>query len=136
MNPKVTSPAVLNLRAVLITAALICLCVSSNVGLQFFPLPAAMTSVAVEIQLDQPNTALHVPYADAQSFRVPMMRQLKKRADREQTKTDQFIELPNARFDLARNSFGIQNDEPVCFLTPTAMAPSAGRAPPSFGLNI
>ena len=88
MSPEVSMSALPNLRALLVIAALICLCVSSNVGLQFFPLPASTTPVALDVQLDQPNKGLYAPPADAKSFRVPMMVQSKKRADKEPPQSD------------------------------------------------
>ena len=131
MSPQVSIPALLNSRALLVIAALICLCVSSNVGLQFFPLPAP-TQVALDVQLDQPNKALYAPQANAKSFRVPMMVQSKKRADKEPPQSDRLIALPSARFGLPRDTrIAIEIDHTVCFLTPLTMAPRAGRAPPS-----
>ena len=132
MSPQVSITALLNSRALLVIAALICLCVSSNVGLQFFPLPAAANQMALDVQLDQPNKDLYAPQGDAKSFRVPMMVQSKKRADREPPQSDPLIPLPSARFDLLPTDtrFAIQIDQAVCFLTPPTMAPCAGRAPP------
>ena len=131
MSHKVGIPALPNLRALLVIAALICLCVSSNVGLQFFPLPAATTQVAVNVQLDQPNKALYAPQADAKSFRVPMMGQSKKRAATEPPQADPLIALPSGRFGLSTDTrFAIEVDT-VCFFTSVPMAPRSGRAPPS-----
>ena len=132
MDPKVSLRVSLSLRALLVIAALICLCVSSNVGLQFFPLPAATNQVALDAQLDQANKASNAAQADAQSFRVPMMVQSKKRADKEPPQSDRLIALPSARFGLPRDPrIAIEIDHTVCFLTPLTMAPRAGRAPPS-----
>ena len=132
MSPQFSIPALLNLRALLVIAALICLCVSSNVGLQFFPLPAAPTQAAQDVQLDQPNKALNAPQANAKSFRVPMMVQSKKRTDKELPQSERLIALPSARFDLPTDTrIAIEIDHTVCFLTPLTMAPRAGRAPPS-----
>ena len=132
MGPKVSLRVSLNLRALLVMAALICLCVSSNVGLQFFPLPAATSQVALAAQLDQPTKAANAPQADTQSFRVPMMVQSKKRADKEPPQSDRPIALPSDRFDLPGNTrFAIGIGYTVCFFSSVAMAPRAGRAPPS-----
>lgn len=131
MGPKVSLRVSLNLRALLVIAALICLCVSSNVGLQFFPLPAATNQVALEAPFDQGTTASNAPQADSQSFRVPML-QSKKRADKEPPQSDRPIALPSDRFGLPRDThIAIEIDHTVCFLTPLTMAPRAGRAPPS-----
>jgi len=132
MSPQVSIRALLNMRALLVIAALICLCVSSNVGLQFFPLPAAPTQAALNFQLDQPDKALYAPQANAKSFRVPMMVQSKKRADKEPPQSGRLIALPSAQFDLPTDTrCAIEIDQTVCFLTPLTMAPRAGRAPPS-----
>jgi hypothetical protein len=131
MSPQVSITALLNSRSLLVIAALICLCVSSNVGLQFFPLPASTTQVALNVPLDQPN-GLYAPQANAKRFRVPMMVQSKKRADKELPQADRLIALPSARFGLPRDTrIAIEIDHTVCFLTPLTMAPRAGRAPPS-----
>ena len=133
MSPQISISALLNSRALLVIAALICLCVSSNVGLQFFPLPASTTQGALDVQLDQPNEALYAPQATAKSFRVPMMVQSKKRADKEPPQSDRLVALPSARFDILPTDtrFAIQIDQTVCFLTSLTMAPHSGRAPPS-----
>ena len=131
MSSKVRIPASLNLRALLVIAALICLCVSSNVGLQFFPLPVT-TQVALDIQTHQANKALYAPQADANSFRVPMMVQSKKRADKEPPQSDPLIALPSDRFDLSTDTrLPSESRYTVCFFTSITMAPCAGRAPPS-----
>lgn len=131
MAVQVCSPALLNLRSLLVIAALICLCVSSNVGPQFFPLPAP-SHATQDVQLDQPNNALYAPQADAKSFRVPMMVQSKKRADKEPPQSDPLIVLPSDRFGLSTDTrFAIEVGYTVCFFTSITMAPRAGRAPPS-----
>src|SRR5687767_15990101 len=100
MSPQVSIRALLNMRALLVIAALICLCVSSNVGLQFFPLPAAPTQAALDFQLDQPDKALYAAQANAKSFRVPMMVQSKKLADKDPPQSVGLIALPSVQFDL------------------------------------
>ena len=132
MSSQVSIPVFLNLRAFLVIAALISLCVSSNVGLQFFPLPAATTQVTLDVHLDQASKASHAPRADAQGFRVPMMAQSQKRADKESPQSDPLIALPIDRFGVPRDTrFAIEIDVPVCFLASVTIAPRAGRAPPS-----
>jgi hypothetical protein len=131
MSSKVRIPALLNLRALIVVAALICLCVSSNVGLQFFPLPVT-TQAALDVQLHQANKPLYAPQADANSFRVPMMVQSKKRADTKPPQSDPLIALPNDRFGLSTDTrFPSETRYTVCFFTSITMAPRAGRAPPS-----
>ena len=131
MSPKVSIRAPLNWRALLVIAALTCLCVSSNVGPQFFPLPAATTQVALDVQLPQATSALNAPQ-DAKSFRVPMMVQSKKRADKEPPQTDPLIALPNDRVNFSPDTrFPADIAYTACFFTSITMAPRGGRAPPS-----
>ena len=137
MSPEVSRSALLNLRALVVIAALVCLCVSSNVGPQFFPLPAVTNQGVLPAQQDQANKASYAPQAyapqtNAKSFRVPMMVQSKKRTDKEPPQSDRLIALPSARFGPPRDTrIAIEIDHTLCFLTPLTMAPRAGRAPPS-----
>jgi hypothetical protein len=132
MSDRAGIQIVVNVRAVLVIAALICLCVSSNVGPQFLPLPPATIQVAQDVHSEEAGQAWHTPQAGAQNFRVPMMAQSKKRADKEPSQSHQFIVLPSDRFTLpryTRTSFEIGYSGR--FLIPVTMAPAAGRAPPS-----
>lgn len=132
MSIQDNMPLLLNLRTILIIAALICLCVSSNVGPQFLPLPIATSQMALDIQLHQAKSALYPPQADPKGFRVPMMVQSKKRADKEPPQSDQLIVLPTIRLVHPRETrFAIEIDYPICFLASVKMTPHAGRAPPS-----
>jgi len=88
--------------------------------------------MALETQLDQANKVSNAPQADAQSFRVPMMVQSKKRADKEPPQSAPLIALSTDRFGLSTDTRStIEIDYTVCFLTSLTMAPRAGRAPPS-----
>lgn len=123
----------LNLRALVVLAALICLCVSSNVGLQFFPLPAATTQEAQQGQLDQANKASHAPQAETHSFRVPMMVQSQKRVYKAPPQSDPIIALPSSRFRLAKDTRALTEIAYTLFSVPSVrIAPRTGRAPPSF----
>jgi hypothetical protein len=132
MSAETGIPVILNLRALLVIAALICLCVSSNVGLQLFPLPAAPTQVTLDVQLSQASKAVYAPQADAKSFRVPMVVQSKKRADKEPPHSNPFVALRSDRFNLPRETrFAIKVDYAVRVVPSVKMAPRAGRAPPA-----
>jgi hypothetical protein len=132
MPDRAGIPIVLNVRAVLVIAALICLCVSSNVGPQFLPLPPATIQLAQDVHSEEPGHAWHTPQAGARCFRVPMMAQSKKRADKEPSQSHQFIVLPSDRFSLPRHTrFSVAIGYSGRFLTSVTMAPAAGRAPPS-----
>lgn len=130
MRPRVNIFDLLNFRALLVIATLTCLCISSNVGLQFFPLPA--TSHVADVQQDQNNKDSHAPRSGAQSFRVPMMVQSKKDADKAPPECDPLIVLPSDRFDLSTDPcFALEADYTVPFVESVTMAPHGGRAPPS-----
>ena len=132
MLPEISMSTLLNWRALLVIAALVCLCVSSNVGPQFFPMPAVTSQVVLHVQQNQANKASHSPRADAQNSRVPMMVQSNKRADEESPHSNPLIALRIEGFGLpGTKRFAIEIDHPACFLTSVPMAPHAGRAPPS-----
>ncbi len=132
MSPEVNRGALLNLRALVVIAALVCLCVSSNVGLQFFPLPAVTYQAVLHSEQDQENHASHTPRADAQSFRVPMMVQSNKRADKESPQSNPLIAAGVDGFGFpGATRCPIETRYPVCFVTSVTMAPQLGRAPPS-----
>lgn len=137
MSPEVSRSALLNLRALIVIGALVCLCVSSNVGPQFFPLPAVTNQVVLRAQHDQANKAsyapqAYAPQANAKSFRVPMMVQSKKRADNEPPQYDPLIALRSDRFNLPKDArFAIEVGYTVCFFTSATTAPYAGRGPPT-----
>lgn len=82
MTQLISSRVVL-LRALVVMAALLSLCVSSNVGPRFLPLPA-LDSSASENLIEQPGVTISPCHPNnSSSFRVPMMAQAQKRADRE-----------------------------------------------------
>ena len=119
----------MNLRALVVIAALFCLCVSSNVGPQFFPLPAVTNQVVLHAQQDQANNASYAPQASAPSFRVPMMVQSNKRADKEPPQSDPPIAFTNP-FSLSTDTRFANEVCYTVFLTSVTVAPEAGRAPP------
>ncbi len=70
-------------RAFLVVATLISLCVSSNVGPRFLPLPALSDDFAISQAEHQDEIASRRSRSEVDSFRVPMMAQTQKRTDRE-----------------------------------------------------
>lgn len=131
MRPRVNSSDLLHFRALLVIATLSCLCISSNVGLQFFPLPAA-SHVVADVQQDQSNKASHASRFGAQSFRVPMMVQSRKDADKAPPQYDPLAALPSDRFGLSTDAHVVlEADYTVPFVESVTMAPRGGRAPPS-----
>lgn len=117
------------LRAFLIVAALISLCLSSNVGPRFLPLPSVTDPEGKELQVSQGITASR-SRSERESFRVPIMAQTQKRADREAQ--------PHPLDVTLRVGFVVANDTRVAtefrdvshLFTSTSVSQPAGRAPP------
>lgn len=132
MSRQLTIPGLLNARALLVIATLICLCVSSNVGLEFFPLPAATTPVTYTVQAHKTNKASQAPTTEAEGFRVPMMAQSKKRPDEKSLQSHPLILSPTNSCCTQRHlRFATEFSYLPCFESPFTLAPDAGRAPPS-----
>ena len=70
-------------RAVLVVATLISLCVSSNVGPRFLPLPTIADDLVASQPEHQGETSSQRSRSQADSFRVPMMAETQKRTDRD-----------------------------------------------------
>lgn len=72
------------MRAALVIVALFTLCVSNNVGPCFLPLAAITDRITEQRQDNQLNKTDRPPSpTESDSFRVPMMVQTQKRADKE-----------------------------------------------------
>lgn len=80
--PQLITSKLAVLRASVVLAALFSLCVSSNVGPRFVPLPALEPAIAQSSHDVQGTTASRAHANEFGSFRVPMA-QAQKRADRE-----------------------------------------------------
>ena len=113
-------------RASVVVAALFSLCVSSNVGPCFLPLPALGNDAADGLQQ---ATASRSPSRGLADFRVPMA-QAQKRADRELQAQSPAV-TPGINFVLpnAARVFVEGNDQDAFFTLALASLPS-GRAPP------
>jgi hypothetical protein len=118
-------------RGLLVTAALLSLCVSKNVGPSFLPLPILSDCVAENRQKNQHNPSFRPPPpAESDSFRVPMMAQMQKRADKEPQPLPLSVSL-NAGYvlpDDARAASGFSY--PITLFTSTSVSLPPGRAPP------
>ena len=79
MSFQYFKPGLADLRALLVIAALLSLCISSNVGPRLLPLPDVIDRV--EEQCEKKIGISRSRGLQAESFRVPMMAQ--RRADRE-----------------------------------------------------
>jgi hypothetical protein len=120
-----------DLRALLVIAALISLCVSNNVGPSFLPLPVVTDFVAENPQENQRDTATLPPSpAESDSFRVPMVAQTQKRADKEPQ--------PQLLAATLKGGFVFPNEArvatefsyPIPLFTSASVPQPSGRAPP------
>ena len=117
------------LRVFVIVAALFSLCVSSDVGPRFLPLPALENQAAENLQQSTGATASGLRSTGSASFRVPMA-QAQKRADRE-LQAQQLAVMPGILLVLPDNTraFAGFNDPGVLFTAAVTSLPS-GRGPP------
>jgi hypothetical protein len=117
------------LRATVIVAALFSLCVSSNVGPRFLPLPALDNYAAENLQQTTGATASRSHSRGSASFRVRMA-QGQKRADRE-LQAQPLAVMPGINFVLPNKTrvFVEFSDPDALFTLALASLPS-GRGPP------
>jgi hypothetical protein len=119
------------LRAFLVFAALISLCVSNNVGPSFLPLPMVTVRVVENPQENQRDTASRLPSpAESDKFRVPMMGHTQKRAAKEPqpqplgTTLKAGFVLPGDARVAAELTF------PISLFSSASVSLPPGRAPP------
>ena len=117
------------LRVAVVVAALFSLCVSSNVGPRFLPLPTLEKYGAENIQQTSSLTASRSQSSGLATFRVPMA-QAQKRADRE-LQAQSLAVMPGINFVLPNKTrvFAELSDPDALFTLALASLPS-GRAPP------
>ena len=122
---------IFQLRALLVLATLISLCVSNNVGPSFLPLPIVTDRIAEKPQENQRDTASRCPSpTQSDSFRVPMMGQAQKRAVKELqaqplgTTLRAGLVLPNDARVATELSFSVSQ------FTSASVSQPPGRAPP------
>ena len=131
MSPKLRIHDLLRVRALVVIAALVCFCISSHVGLQLFPLPVGADSLALNTHQDHSAKTSDASQVDANGFRVPIMAQSQKRADKEPPQSNPFISQSIDRTASPTHTrFGIEISYSICFLTSVTKTPPAGRAPP------
>lgn len=120
-----------DLRACLVVAALISLCISSNVGPRLLPLPAVPDGAAISQSEPQSPSVLRQSHSEADGFRVPMMSQTQKRTDRE-PQQPQHIALPVKDAFICRNDWrsAIERQYACSLPRPLAVSLFLGRAPP------
>lgn len=117
------------LRAALVVAALFSLCVSSNVGPRFLPLPALEDYAAENLQQTTGATASRSQSSGLATFRVPMA-QAQKRADRE-LQAQPLAVMPGTHFVLPDNTRVLAElSHPDGVFTVALASLPSGRAPP------
>jgi hypothetical protein len=117
------------LRAAVVVAALLSLCISSNVGPRFLPLPALENYTAENLQQTTRATASRSHSTGSAGFRVPMA-QGQKRADRE-LQAQPLAVMPGINFVLADNTRVVAElGGPDAVLTVALASLPSGRAPP------
>lgn len=117
------------LRAAVVVAALLSLCVSSNVGPCFLPLPALENYAAENLQQPAGATASRSHSTGSASFRIPMA-QAQKRADRElQAQPLALITGVLLVLPISTRVFAELSD-PLVLSNIAPASLSSGRAPP------
>jgi len=117
------------LRATVVISALFSLCVSSNVGPCFLPLPVPDSAAAEASHEQQSTTASRSQSKDPGSFRVPMMAQGQKRADREPQPRSLAVMAGICVISINCRVTAQAIDPKVSITSALVSAPS-GRAPP------
>ena len=119
------------LRVTLVIAALISLCVSKNVGPQFFPLPGLLQRFS-ETRTDSQLSTSRSPSSESDNFRVPMLGQTQKRGG-----TDlqpQPLE-PSVLRSLFEQPVDVRSardcGSAILFLSSALVTDQPGRAPPN-----
>ena len=118
-------------RAFVVLATLISLCVSNNVGPSFLPLPLVTDREAGTAQEDQRDKASRVPSpTESNSFRVPMMGHTQKRAVKE-PQPQPLGATPGAALVLPNDArVAIELSFSVSLFASASVSQPPGRAPP------
>jgi hypothetical protein len=123
------------LRASLVIAALISLCVSNNVGPRFLPLPQVSDQLAIIQNESQNNATSRLPSRDeSDNFRVPMMAQTLKRAGTEQQPQPLATFAPKGCLELPDDARATgEFDCTIPLFASATVSQPPGRAPPRLG---
>ena len=118
------------LRASVVVAALFSLCVSSNVGPRFLPLPELESAAAERSYEQQGTTASRSHSEELASFRVPMMAQAQKRADRAPQPRSLGV-MPGVDYVMSNDCrLTAEVIDPKISITSALVSAPSGRAPP------
>ncbi len=117
------------LRASVVVAALFSLCVSSNVGPRFLPLPELESAVAERSYEQQGTTASRSHSKELASFRVPMA-QAQKRVDRAPQPRSLGV-MPGVDYVMSNDCrVTAEFIDPQIAVTSALVSAPSGRAPP------
>ncbi len=131
MSPERQLHDLLRLRALIVILALVCLCVSSHVGLQLFPLPSKASALLLDKNEDHGARALRIRQHNVSGFRVPIMAQSQKRADQDPPQSNPFISESVATPVATTNiRIRIGPGYTASRLMSITATPNVGRAPP------
>lgn len=123
------------LRASIVAAVLVTLCVSTNVGPCFLPLPS-LEAAAAQNSREERDTLVSRPQAGQPAgFRVPMMTRAHKRADREPEHQSPGLLPGSVRPVLNDHLFVAELVNPDTTFALPFVPVSAGRAPPLITKN-
>jgi hypothetical protein len=130
MVRQLNASSFVQLRALIIIAALIAFCASSNVGPQFLPLPALGPSSPSHSRVahHEINADLHSDFSA--NFRVPILADTQRRAERK-SQDQSVAELPGIGF-VSSNASDVSpdDDHQTSRLASVSASPPPGRAPP------
>lgn len=122
---------IFQLRALLVLATLISLCVSNNVGPSFLPLPVVTDRVPEKSQETQRDRASRAPSpAESDSFRVPMMGQALKRAVKEPQPQPLAVTLKAGIVPPVDARVATTLSFPIPLFSSASVSQPPGRAPP------
>lgn len=118
------------LRVTLVIAALISLCVSKNVGPQFFPLPVLLQRFS-ETRPENQLRASRLPSSESDNFRVPMLGQTQNRGGTELQPQPLEPSVLRSLFERPVDVRSTQDcGSAILFLTSALVSDQPGRAPP------
>ena len=118
------------LRTAVVVAAIFSLCVSSNVGPHFLPLPMPDSAAAEASHEQQATKDSRSQSKEQGSFRVPMMAQAQKRADREPQPRSLAV-MPGVCVISNNCRVTAQAIDPKLSITSALVPAPSGRAPPN-----
>jgi hypothetical protein len=121
-----------DVRVVLVLIALLSLCVSNNVGPCFLPLPVVTDCVAQSLEHQNNTVSGSSSPTRPDSFRVPMMGQTQKRANKD-NHAQPLAGAPRIGFVLPGDARVATFDSPIPPVTAQALSQPRGRAPPRLG---